>query len=116
MTQTDLIAAIERTQASGGSVVVLSLAEAVTLRDQLISATDGLTSNPPVAGEISSNGERYDPDDNGAKSYALAIRVIRLNMIAEGKIAPRQDDPDEMALAPIARRRNDRSVEHHVSA
>lgn len=60
--------------------------------------------------------DAYCASTNGAACYALAIREIRLGKIRLGLFQPRDDDPDEMALAPIARRRNDRSVEHHVSA
>ena len=41
----------------------------------------------------------YDPRDNGAKCYTLAIREIRLQGIRDGLFQPRPDDPEEMAAA-----------------
>ena len=44
----------------------------------------------------------YDPVDNGAKCYTLAIREIRLQGIRDGLFQPRPDDPEEMAAAGAA--------------
>lgn len=41
----------------------------------------------------------YNATDNSSKCYALAIRTLRLEGIASGKIAPRKDDPEEMKVA-----------------
>ena len=43
--------------------------------------------------------DTYDAADNSSKSYALAIRTIRLDKIRLGLIAPRPDDAEEMEAA-----------------
>ena len=44
----------------------------------------------------------YDPADNSAKCYALAIRAIRLDKIRSGLLQPRPDDAEEVAAAASA--------------
>ena len=46
--------------------------------------------------------DTYDAADNSSKSYALAIRTIRLDKIRLGLIAPRPDDAELNTKAKIA--------------
>lgn len=41
----------------------------------------------------------YDAAENGAKCYTLAIRMLRLEGIKQGKFQPRLDDAEEMEAA-----------------
>lgn len=43
--------------------------------------------------------DTYDPLDNAFKSYSVAIRALRLQGIREGKLEPRLDDEEEVAVA-----------------
>jgi hypothetical protein len=40
----------------------------------------------------------YDPAENSAKSYNLAIRSLRLQGVADGSLEPIANDPEEMAV------------------
>jgi len=48
---------------------------------------------------LTSENDGYDAAENGAKCYTLAIRMLRLEGIKQGKFSPRLDDQEEMEAA-----------------
>lgn len=56
----------------------------------------------------------YDSRDNASKCYALALRQIRLEKIRSGLYRPNENDPEEMAAAPVIQNQAGLPTSHRV--